>query len=218
MSNAHSAKISASAASGRPGGRRRRQAAAFAAAEIGSPALRGLRQAFRQRVRVPREGRGAPRRRQSGRGRGWAAGRPGRAIAGSSFAAGRGSAADGEAQIAQRRCVGVEAQDLGGGRGALKRQALTRSAPAAGGSRRRQRRAARGRRRRRTGDRPPLPFRSPAPRPGPPPAAERLAFPGFSPRSAWFARAWRSGAGTASPRRRRGGRARGSRSARITSA
>ena len=44
------------------------------------------------------------------------------------------------------------------------------------------------------GTRPPLPFRSPAPRPGSAPAAERLAVPGFSPGSPWLARACRNGA------------------------
>ena len=86
--------------------------------------------------------------------------------------------ADGEAQVAQRAFVGVEAQDLGGGRGALQRQA---GAQRPGGGRVGAQEGveqARGRRRRRTADRPPLPFRSPAPRPGSAPAAERLAVSG----------------------------------------
>ena len=160
----------------------------------------------------------APPRRRSGRGRGWAAGRRARATAASSFAAGPSGVADGEAQVAQRAFVGVEAQDLGGGGGALQREA---GAQRPGGGRvaaQDRRRAGRGRRRRRTGDRPALPFRSPAPRPGPAPAAERLAVPGLSP---WLGFARARFAERRRQRARRGlrvGRRAGVRSARITGA
>ena len=90
--------------------------------------------------------------------------------------------ADGEAEVAQRGCVGVEAQDFGGGGGALQREAWSATPRRRAGRGAGRRRARRARRRRQTADRPPLPFRSPAPRPGSAPAAERLAFPGFSPR------------------------------------
>ena len=87
--------------------------------------------------------------------------------------------ADGEAQVAQRAFVGVEAQDFGGGRGALQRQAGAERPGGGRVGRAGMRRAAQARRRPRTADRPPLPFRSPAPRPGSALAAERLAVPGF---------------------------------------
>ena len=93
------------------------------------------------------------------------------------FAAGPSGVADGEAEVAQRGFVGVEAQDFGGGRGALKRQAgaqrpgggrvaaqtgVEQSEPGAGGKQRialpcpsARPRPGRDRRRRRKG----LPFR-----------------------------------------------------------
>ena len=78
--------------------------------------------------------------------------------------------ANGEAQIAQRAFVGVEAQDLGAGRGALKREAGAQRP----GARRvaAQESVEKGERGagEEAGDRPALPFRSPAPTPGPAPA------------------------------------------------
>ena len=185
---------------GRPGGRRRRQGAALAAAETGSPSPAQVPQAWREAVRV-RRSQVEPRRR-GGEPVGVEAGRPGGEVAPQPEQLRRGPSgvADGEAQVAERACVGVEAQDLGGGRGA-------HAAPGASAARRRRagrgadaRRGERGWRRRRTGDRPPLPFRSPAPRPEPPPAAERLAFPGLSASPVVRRACRRSGAGTASPR------------------
>ena len=143
-------------------------------------------------------GRAAPPRQRSGLGRGRAAGRRGRATAAAASPQAQ-LVANGEAQVAQRACVGVEAQDLGGGRGALKREAGAQRAGAGRVAAQEGVEQERGRRRRRTADRPALPFRSPAPRPGSAPAAERLAFPGFSPGSARLARAVASGAGTPSP-------------------
>ena len=126
-------------------------------------------------------GPAAPPRRESGRGRGWAAGRRRSRQSDNRVAAGPSGIADGEAEVAQRGFVGVEAQDLGRGRGALKRQA---GAQRPGGGRigaRDRRRAKRARRRRRTADRPALPFRPPAPRPGRRRWGRRLAVRGFSP-------------------------------------
>ena len=196
MSNTQSARISASAA-GASGTAENARAAALAAAETGSPSPA---QAFRlgcEAVRV--HSQIEPRRRVENPG--WVeAGRPAGAIAPQrqQVRGGPERVADGEAQVAQRGFVGVDAQDLGGGRGALQRQA---GAQRPGGGRvgaQERRREARVRRRRRTADRPALPFRSPAPRPGSAPAAETLAVPGFSPRSALLARGCRSGAGTRS--------------------
>ena len=85
-----------------------------------------------------------------------------------------------EAHIAESRGVGVEAQDFGRGRGALKGQALTQRP---GGGRvddADARRETRGWPQRRTRARSPLPFRAPSPTSEPPPAAESFGFPGLS--------------------------------------
>ena len=122
MSNAQRARISASAA-GASGKTEKAKAAALAAAETGSPSPA---QAFRLAARPfgSSRARSSARRRvaRSGRGRGWAAGRRDRAIATKA----RGGPE--RSPTAKRRSrsaafVGVEAQDLGGGGGALKRQA-----------------------------------------------------------------------------------------------
>ena len=192
---------------GRPGRRENARAAAFAAAETGSPSPA---QAFRLAARPfgsDRPGRAAPLRQKSGRGRGWAAGRRHRATATRRFAARPERVADGEAEVAQRGCVGVEAQDFGGGRGALQRQARARSAPAAGGSARRQ--ASRS-----ASPAPAANSRSPSPAL---PLARAQAGIGagggracrsgvFAAGSAWFARASPSGAERRSLKVREGGR------------
>ena len=80
-------------------------------------------QARCEAVRV-RQGEVEPRRRVDDPA--WVeAGRPAGAIAPQRQKVRRGPerVADGEAQVAQRGCVGVDAQDFGGGRGALQRQA-----------------------------------------------------------------------------------------------
>ena len=121
--------------------------------------------------------------------RGVEAGRPAGEVAPERrrFAGGRAGVADGEAQVAQSRCVGVEAQDFGRGRGAPERQ--TRAERAGGGRIVAQKRVEQGEAGA-GGEQgiAPLPFRSPAPRLGSAPAAGTFAFPGFSP---WwrFARA-----------------------------
>ena len=78
-------------------------------------------QARREAVRV--HGQVQPRRRLKNPA-GVEAGRPAGAIAPERQEVRRGPerVADGEAEVAQRGCVGVEAQDFGGGRGALQRE------------------------------------------------------------------------------------------------
>ena len=122
MSNTQSEKISASAA-GASGTAQNARAAAFVAAETGSPCPA---QAFRLDARPfgsgrARSSRAAASNIQLGSRLG---GRPARSRhSRSSFAAGLSCFADGEAQVAQRAFVGVEAEDLGCGGGAPKRQA-----------------------------------------------------------------------------------------------
>ena len=131
MSNAQRARISASAA-GASGKAEKAKAAALAAAETGSPSPA---QAFRLdceavRVQQARSSRAAASTIRPGSRLG---GRPARSRhSDKRFAAGPSGVPDGEAQVAQRAFVGVEAQDLGGGGGALKRQA---GAQRAGGGR-----------------------------------------------------------------------------------
>ena len=205
LSNAQRARISASAA-GASG-----TAATISGGRLGGggdriPCPGGLRQAFRQRFRG--SDRKVEEAAAAGKPAGVETGRPGGELAPQLQAALRlaeTGVADGEAQVAQSRRIGVEAEDLGGGRGALKRQA---GAERAGGGRvaaqmRVEEREAG--RRRRTADRSPLPFRSPAPRPEPPPAAEKLAFRGSFGAVRSLPRALAaSGAATASPRSTRG--------------
>ena len=159
------ARISASAA-GASGKAENVQAAACVAAETGSspPLTRSCRLSARAlalgagRSRAVAAARIRPGSRLGGR---LASSRHSR----SSRAAGPGFAG-GEAQVAQGRRVGVEAQDLRAGCGAHEGEAgAQRPGKAGRGADGRQ--AGRGWRRRRTGDRPPLPFRSPAPRPEP---------------------------------------------------
>ena len=109
------------------------------------------------------------------------AGRPAGAIAPQRQEVRRGPAriADCETEVAQRGFVCVDAQDFGRGRGALQREA---GAQGAGGGRigaqgcvEKRKPGAGGKQE----TRPPLPFRSPAPRPGSTSAAERLPFRGF---------------------------------------
>ena len=197
MSNAQRARISASAA-GASGKAQNAKAAAFAAAETGSPSPA---QAFRLDARAF-----GSTARSSGAAA--VASRPGSRLGGRPassrqsdrrFAAGPDPVADGEAQVAQSGCVGVEAQDLGGGRGALKRQA---GAQRPGGGRVaaqeaiEQREAGAGEEQGIA-----LPCPSARPRPGREraPAAERSAVPGLSPGSSWLARASQRGAGRAAP-------------------
>ena len=121
-SNTQRARISASAA-GASGKAEKAKAAAFAAAgdRIALPCA--SLQAGREAVRV-RQSQVEPRRR--GGEPAWVeAGRPGGEVAPQPEQLRRGPEllANGEAQVAQRAFVGVEAQDLGGGGGALKRQA-----------------------------------------------------------------------------------------------
>ena len=107
--------------------------------------------------------------------------------------------ADGEAQVAQRRRVGVEAQDLRAGCGAHAGRGAGAASRRKAGRGVGTRRARRGRRRRRTTARPALPVRSPAPRTAQPALGpERLAFPGLSPRSGFAPPRRRNGAGTPS--------------------
>ena len=121
-SNTQRARISASAA-GASGKAEKAKAAAFAAAETGSPSPVASFQAGREAVRVrrsqvePRRRGGEPAWRRGGRPGGEVAPQPEQLRCRPEFLA------DGEAQVAQRAFVGVEAQDLGGGGGALKRQA-----------------------------------------------------------------------------------------------
>ena len=190
MSNTQRARISASAA-GASGTAENARAAALAAAETGSPSpAQAFRLAARPFGSTARSSRAAASPNPA-----WVeAGRPAGAIAPQRQEVRRGPerVADGEAEVAQRGCVGVEAQDFGGSRGALQREA---GAQRPGGGRvgaQDRRRARRARRRRQTADRPALPFRWPAPRPGSAPAAERLAVPGFSLGSPWLARASRA--------------------------
>ena len=121
MSNTQSARISAGAAgaSGRAAerqggglcGRRNRIALPCASLQAGCEAVRVHSQVQpRRRVKDPA----------------WVeAGRPAGAIAPERQEVRRGPerVADGEAEVAQRGFVGVEAQDFGGGRGALQREA-----------------------------------------------------------------------------------------------
>ena len=158
----------------------------MAAAETGSPSPA---QAFRLDARpFGSDGQVEPRRRVAIRPGSRLGGRPASSRQSDKrFAAGPSCVADGESEVAQRGFVGVEAQDLGGGRGALQRQA---GAQRPGGRRvaaQDRRRAARARRRRRTADRPALPFRSPAPRPDRRRRRKGLPFRGF--RRVRFARA-----------------------------
>ena len=101
--------------------------------------------------------------------------------------------ADGEAEVTQRGCVGVEAQDLGGGRGALQRKP-EREAP----RRRAGRRAGQASRSASAGaggeQGIALPCPSARPRPGRDRSRrlEGLAVPGFSLVSTWLARASRA--------------------------
>ena len=177
MSNAQSARISAAAA-GASGRAQNARAAAFAAAETGSPSPA---QAFRlgcEAVRV--HGQVQPRRRVKDPA--WVeAGRPAGAIAPERQEGRRGPerVADGEAEVAQRGCVGVEAQDFGGGRGALQRQAGAQR-PGGGriGAQIGVEKASPAPAANSGSPSPALPL--PAPRPGSAPAAERLAVPGFS--------------------------------------
>ena len=215
MSNAQSARISDWAA-GASGTAENARAAALAAAETGSPSpAQAFRLAARPLGSTARSSRAAASKIRLGSRLG------GRlsAVAPERQEVRRGSerVADGEAEVAQRGFVGVEAQDFGAGRGALQREAgaqrpgggrigaqecVEQSEPGPGGKQR---------------TRPPLPFRSPAPRPGSAPVVERLGAPGFSLRGALFgepAEAARKGA----PERARGGSARRSRSAQITAA
>ena len=122
MSNTQRARISASAA-GASGKAENARAAALAAAETGSPSPA---QAFRLDARPFGSGRARSSRAAA------SAIRPGSRLGGrparsrhsrQQLRRGPERVADGEAQVAQRAFVGVEAQDLGGGRGALKREA-----------------------------------------------------------------------------------------------
>ena len=99
--------------------------------------------------------------------------------------------ADGEAQVAQRGFVGVDAQDFGRGRGALQRQAGAQRACGGRIAAETGIQQERGRRRRRTADRPALPFRSPGPRMGPALAAKGC-FAAFFARIGALARASRA--------------------------
>ena len=119
MSNAQRARISASAA-GASGKAAERQGGRLGGGgdRIPCPAQSptGFRRARRRRDGTGRGGRAAAASRRASR----LGGRPARSRHScKSFAAGGGSAVDREAQVAQSRCVGVEAQDLGRGRGAL---------------------------------------------------------------------------------------------------
>ena len=135
----------------------------------------------------------------------------------SSLAAGLAASPMAKRRSRKLDCVGVEAEDFGASRGALKRQARAqrpgcRRVAAQDSVEQRERQ-----RRRRRGDRPALPFRSPAPRTDAPAERKGLLVQGLSRRSASPARA--VAAARERPRRgRRRGRERGSESARITSA
>ena len=130
MSNTQSEKISDGAA-GASGTAQNARAAAFAAAETGSPSPA---QAFRLAARpFGSTSQVEPRRRVGIRAGSRLGGRPARSRQSRSrFAAGAKSSPIGEAEVAQRGCIGVKAQDFGRGRGALKRQA---SAQRPGGGR-----------------------------------------------------------------------------------
>ena len=128
MSNTQSARISASAA-GASGKAENARAAALAAAETGSPSPA---QAFRLAARPFGSTARSSARRRGGEPAGVEAGRAGGEVAPQLKELRRGWAgvADGEAQIAQRAFVGVEAQDFGRGRGADEGEALAQRAGA----------------------------------------------------------------------------------------
>ena len=184
-SNAQRARISASAA-GASGKAAKVMAAALAAAETGSPA-RLCSAGFPRGASAVGDGKveaAAAAASRPGVETGRAAGEVAPQLKQLAPAEARRSPR--EAQIAQRRCVGVEAQDFGGGRGALKRQARAQrpgGGRVAAQMRVEEREAGAGGR---TADRPPLPFRLPAPRSEPPAAAERCGFPGLSANWPWF--------------------------------
>ena len=153
-----------------------------------------------------------------------AASRPGSRLGGrparsrhslSSFAAGPSGVADGEAQVAQRAFVGVEAQDLGGGGGALKRQA--RAQRPGGGRVAAQAGVEQGEAGAGGEQRIALPCPSARPRPGRDRRRRRkgLRFRGFRRGPAWSAR-FAARRGNAPRRGRRGGSGTRVRSARIT--
>ena len=175
-SNTQSARISDEGA-GASGKAENVKAAALAAAETGSPCPAHVP------AGLPRGRSGWPGQVERGRRvvdpAGVEAGRAAGEIAPQRQELRRGPerVADGEAQVAQRAFVGVEAQDLGGGGGALKRQA---GAQRSGG---RRVGAQEGVEKRESGaggeQRIALPCPSARPRPGwDRPAAERLAAPG----------------------------------------
>ena len=180
------------------------------------PPLRKLSGWLRDHSGPAKRGRAAPSRRRAGWARALAAGRRARARAqGASRRASWSPTAKRRSRSAPssalRRRILAEAAAL------LEAPRRERSAP--GGGRVAAQagvQKARGRRRRKTADRPALPFRSPAPRPGPATAVESLVFWDFR-RGRGFAR---RGCRTARQRPRRGRRRVGtssSRSARITS-
>ena len=120
-SNTQRARISASAA-GASGKAENTRAAAFARCRDRIALPCASLQAGREAVRVhgqvePRRRRGEPAVVETGRPGGEVAPQPEQPCRGT------GVFADGEAQVAERDFVGVEAQDLGRGGGALKRQA-----------------------------------------------------------------------------------------------
>ena len=121
-SNAQRARISASARWGVREGGERQSSGSCAAAETGSPLPA---QAFRLAARpFGSDSQVEPRRRVGEPAGVEAGGRPARSRhSDKRFAAGPSGVANGEAQVAQRGFVCVDAQDLGGGGGALKRQA-----------------------------------------------------------------------------------------------
>ena len=203
MSNTQSARISASAA-GASGKAENTRAAALAGRRNRIALPCASLQAGCEAVRV--HGQVEPRRR-GGEPGGVEAGRPAgerraTAEAGSPRAPSSSPTAKRRSRSAPssalRRRILAEAAALCSAR-------RERSAPAAGGSARRKASRTRARRRRRTADRPPLPFRSPAPRPGSAPAAERLAVPGFCRAPARLARAVAAAQERASRGRRRVG-------------
>ena len=200
---------------GRPGRRRTPGRRPWRPPKPDRPPLSAILQAGCEAVRVW-QARVEPRRRVENPA-GVEAGRPAGAIAPERQEVRRGPerVADGEAEVAQRGCVGVEAQDLGGSRGALQREAGAQRAgggrigaekgveqgePGAGGK---QRIA--------------LPCPSAGPRPGRDRRRRRkgLPFRGFRRGSSWLARASRA-AQKRTPRGSGGASASSSSSARIT--